>query len=96
MTSSVPDCLQTWRSQPPLFVPSHLRPPRRLRAAEDGLGGLRVPLRPVLQRRRPGEVRARAQVRGRPEAGSSSHPPARRLQWTELWQQGGLFALPSF
>ena len=84
----VPDCLPPWGSQPPLFVPRHLRPPWRLRAAEDGLGGVRVPLRPVLQWRRPGEVRTGAQVRGGPEAGRSSHPPARRLQWTELRQQG--------
>ena len=86
--SSLPDCLPTRGSQPPLFVPRHLRPPGRLRLAEDGLGGVRVPLRPVLQWRRPGEVRPGAEVRGGPQTGSSSHPPARRLQRTELRQQG--------
>ena len=87
--SSLPDCLPTRGSQPPLFVPRHLRPPGRLRLAEDGLGGVRVPLRPVLQRRGAGEVRSGAEVRGRPQTGSTSHPPARRLQRTELRQQGG-------
>ena len=87
--SSLPDCLPTRGSQPPLFVPRHLRPPGRLRLAEDGLGGVRVPLRPVLQRRGAGEVRPGAEVRGRPQTGSTSHPPARRLQRTELRQQGG-------
>ena len=60
----------------------------QVRAAEDGLGGLRVPLRPVLQRRHPGEVRPRAQVRARPEAGRPPHPPARSLQRPQLRQQG--------
>ena len=43
----------------------------------------------MLQRRGAGEVRPGAEVRGRPQTGSTSHPPARRLQRTELRQQGG-------
>ena len=65
-----------------MLIQGNVRADGRLRAVEDGLRGVRVPLRPVLQRRRPGEVRAGAQVRRRPEAGRPPHASTRCVhQW---------------
>lgn len=42
----------------------------------------------MLQRRGAGEVRAGAQVRAGAASGRSPYPPARRLQWSQLGEQG--------